>query len=123
MKKIIVLALLASLATTSAFAFSFSSVSFRAYSTATPMSCSVLAGDSFDDYFVPFPGNSTLLSLGTKGIGTYTVKNNDSKLLVCCFPTVAGLGSTTTTRVPVKMFFNGSESFVFPGSEFKLSVK
>ena len=107
-------------------ASAISTIGFRTYSSATAMSCSVMAGDTnitAKDYFVPFTGNSTVLSLGTKGTSAYTVKGNDAKLLITCFPTVAGLGSTTTTRTPVKMFFDSSETFYFPVTEmFKLSV-
>ena len=101
----------------------FSSVGFRTYSSATAMSCSVMAGNDANGAFVPNPGTSSVKSLGTKGTETYTPTGADTHLKVICFPTVAGLSSTTTTRVAVKMFFNGSETFYFPITDAFLKIK
>lgn len=101
----------------------FSSVGFRTYSSATAMSCSVMAGNVAADAFVPNPGTSSVKSLGTKGSATYTPTGADLFLKIQCFPTVAGLSSTTTTRVAVKMFFDGSETFYFPITDAFLKIK
>jgi hypothetical protein len=125
MKRRIIIGLICGLFTTVAWAGPNQpvSVGFSAYSSATPMTCHLLAGTWTPSGMNPNTSYTTSISLGTKGSGTYTIGKDDKDLMIACFPTVAGPSTTTTTKIPVKMYFNGDSTYPKPITDINLNVR
>lgn len=132
---------------------SITSITFKPYSSATPVSCSVLTGYmDKDGSFMPEPDTTTVLSLGTKAGATWTPSSYDKHIKIVCYPTATGKPNTTVTnttvfsnftsfgttsryarlatdtvtvtpQVYVKMFFNGSSTIFFPITEQFLKIR
>lgn len=69
---------------------SVTSLGFRAYSTPTAKSCSVMGGHFINGAFQPELANAAIVSLGNKGYGTFTPGANDEYVKVFCYPTSGG---------------------------------
>lgn len=103
----------------------FSKIGMRAYSSATNVSCSFLGGTQAQnarmemlESFNPVMATARTYNLGTKGYANYSaVGLSNKQVKINCYSTNA-----PSTPQVVKMFFDGSETRVFPLSEMFLFV-
>jgi hypothetical protein len=122
MKKFLWTLLMLSIATSS---FAYSKIGFRAYSSATAVSCAVVGGtqamnnrQEMLDSFNPVISTARVYLLGTKGFANYSATGLSVKQAqIYCFATL-----TPTNAAVVKMFFDGAESRFFPLSSMFLFV-
>lgn len=98
-------------------AFAYTTVGFRAYSSAATIgtSCSYVYGTSYADGSFLVQTGATL-SLGTKGTASFTPKVDYDYKITCH-------KSSDGTSVPAKMFFDTESANIFPLSTFLLRVK
>lgn len=110
MKRFVFAALLVLCAASSASAVSFG---FRAYSSATAVTCGYAVGTSRPDTSFS-PTSIVSVSLGTKGVGTVELVNGNDYSFKC--------GKTSDGAAQVVKFFLGTEGTnIFPASSFLLS--
>lgn len=116
MKRIIPLFILALLIPNFVFAARLTSFGFRAYSSATGTTCTVLAAYTvkkddngqvveaavFDDTL------SQKFNLGTKGTGTFTMSSAGRSIVAADYTCVV---TGTSSATPVKVFMNGIETY------------
>jgi len=113
MKKLILLALLLITFTATSYAARPEKYGFRAYSTATPVTCTVFGGKALltkDRNGYPIQGHapdtsySRSYSLGTKGFANHSTAGQMSFTFTC-------VNTGTSTEIPVKVFMDGIETY------------
>lgn len=120
MKKFLLIFIILCIATKS---YAFSTIGFRAFSSATKVSCAVVGGTQalnkkgeLLDSFNPTISTARVYSMGTKGLANYSATGLSVKQVqIYCFATTA-----PTSPAVVKMFFDRIETNYFPISSMFL---
>jgi len=111
MKRILIAIALLAVSATQVFAVTTTKLGFGAYSTQTPVTCTVFGTDKLANVsgtqvpiFAPKSDFSRTYSLGTKGMANYSTLAVKVAKFVC-------VNTGTSTPVNVKVFLNGIETY------------